>query len=596
MIQSAELKGVNSMKFKKLFYINCALLACSAFAESVDYSKFRRQPLLNVAAEKTIHVKDFGAIPNDGKNDYIAIRKAMTAVMQNGGNTKVVFDKGVYDIEQTPEDIKKVKALITLSGINNVEVDGQGAEIIMRTPNIGFVSLSSCEKNIFKNFVVDYDPTPWIEGTITELFPSEKAFNVEIRESSPLPEAPIFDATDFGCLLDPKVPGRIKYDSANHFRFSKIEKISGRIYKFFVNYPVKEGGAFAVGDRFIYLSRNRSASLCGVSQTKDVTFQNITSYASGGGHYVGAWNEALNVLNCKALIKKDRWKGGNADFVHMQNGRVGPWVEGCRIEGISDDTMVIYSRPMLIKEVLDGGKRLKLRKASDFEGKQSMKISQLDVFVGEKLAFLDTDTGEYRDIVEVESIDTDADRTITLKTPAKNIEAMSAGAVPLQVYNLDMTRNFVIKDNQFRDSRRYGIYWKGSYGIIENNDFEGLSHEAISIHNEARAPNGPTCVDVMIVGNKIRDCGFEKGYLNKYSSAAISIHCDNTKYNMTESVKSHKNILIKNNVVENWCERAIFARNVEGLTLINNKVGNPRPNVPAQDNPICIELCSKVKQ
>ncbi len=561
--------------------------------EAPEETTFRPLPLKELPVLRTILVSDFGAIPNDDKNDLPAIEKAVAAAVRAGKGTLLKFDKGNYDLIQAD---KTKKFLIYLNSSEGLTIDGSGAHFTVRSPRCGFMDLRACKDTIIKNMTVDYDPIPWTEGEIVAVDIPGNSVDVKIRETAPKPEAPNFIETDFCYLIDPQVPGRLKAGVPNHCYSKKITKLSEGVYRFSLKYKIPSPDTYEIGDRFVYLARTGCGGLFGITHCDNVSFINITSYASPAGHYAGALSSQINVLGCKALIKEGRWKGGNADFLHLQQNRVGPWMEGCVIEGISDDSSVIYTRPLFVKD-LSSDNIVKFVKAVKFDGSKYMPLSKGEVREGDVLGFLDTDKGEYIAEATVEKILGKGEFKLKNITPDDaDIRVLGEGKIPLQVFNLNITRNFVIKDNVYRNSRRYGIYWKGSYGVISGNTFEGLSNEAISIHNESRAPNGPTCRNLYIVSNKIKDCGFESGYRNKYSAASISVHSDSTSYGTTDSESSHRNILIKDNYIEGWNGRAIYARNVENLILSGNKVGSPSPKFAPKADPVKVEYCSNVKQ
>lgn len=68
-------------------------------------------PQLPSIPDKTYKVTDFGAKPNDGKDDTKAIQEAINTVSKNGGG-RIMFPDGVYDIsvlkEATPESSNEV--------------------------------------------------------------------------------------------------------------------------------------------------------------------------------------------------------------------------------------------------------------------------------------------------------------------------------------------------------------------------------------------------------------------------------------------------------------------------------------------------------
>lgn len=75
--------------------------------------------------------------------------------------------------------------------------------------------------------------------------------------------------------------------------------------------------------------------------------------------------------------------------------------------------------------------------------------------------------------------------------------------------------NFVIKNNVFRNSRRYGMLIQAKNGIIEGNILENLSTGAITLQNSASWPEGFVPRNIVIENNKIRNAGFDPVILGR---------------------------------------------------------------------------------
>ena len=61
----------------------------------------RNLPLLDFPTSMQVNLTDFGAIPNDGKDDGPALRKALEfckKITKKGTGAKLVFTKGKYDL------------------------------------------------------------------------------------------------------------------------------------------------------------------------------------------------------------------------------------------------------------------------------------------------------------------------------------------------------------------------------------------------------------------------------------------------------------------------------------------------------------------
>ena len=73
----------------------------------------------------TINARDFGAIPNDGKDDAKALRDALEAAKKKGGGVRIALEKGNYDLMTFDKG-----AAIPVIGANAVMFDGNGATLV----------------------------------------------------------------------------------------------------------------------------------------------------------------------------------------------------------------------------------------------------------------------------------------------------------------------------------------------------------------------------------------------------------------------------------------------------------------------------------
>ena len=131
---------------------------------------------LSAAAQETVvRVADFGAVPNDGKNDLKQIRKAFRKAEKIGA-AKIVFDAGTYDIFHS--DIEESAALmlshtpnVTIEGA--IDADGEPATMLLRhyemAPNINaknLLRIDECENFTLKNMKFDNSPRYMTSGEV----------------------------------------------------------------------------------------------------------------------------------------------------------------------------------------------------------------------------------------------------------------------------------------------------------------------------------------------------------------------------------------------------------------------------------------------
>jgi len=542
----------------------------------------RPLPLTELPVTKTIDVADFGAGPDDGQDDTQAIQAAFDAAKTCGVPCKVQFSKGTYRISGSKSRGPQGRSFL-LDGLKDTVIDGAGALLLQTDPTKGIFHFKNCERVIVRDFVIDYDPLPFTQGTIQRIQADPPQIDFAVAEGYPTLDDPQFlNAKRINqCVpLDPDIPGRLRDGARNFFLYQTAEKLADGVYRLpFIDLKSGWEHDLSVGDRFTVLARN-NLPMADFEYCRQVTMQGITTYASGGGQYTGIYNDCINILGCKALIKPGRWKGGNADVIHIYGSRGGgPWVEDCVFEGIGDDVVCIYNgRPVFIRQVISptelilGSVRLNDTAKGDFAPLKNEQIQP-----GERLAFLDPETGRLLGESEVERINI-ATGHVMLKNPIET-GGLTAGSekANTQVYNTSIGGNFVVRNNRILNSRRYGMFLKAADGLVEGNRIDGVSASGIYISDEPAWPEGLQAARLVIRNNEIVNCGFDELFHIDPCQAQISIYSQNVKRKpVLDAPDFHHDILLEGNKIENWSKLGLYLSNVTNLTVKDTYFGEPR--------------------
>ena len=490
----------------------------------------------------------------------------MDHAAQTSVPTKVVFRSGRYLLEIGASEDDQDGHLF-LNNATNLVVDFNGSLLICKNPSLGFFRINCSENIIVQNATIDYDPITHTEGWIRSVDSKAEQVIFELREGFPSPLAPHFMNAPqrWGCQLDPTIPGRLKHGAHNYYKLLDVEQLAGNRFRLQLHCSVPAfWKTVEVGDRFALLARHRGP-LFFADQCRQVTALELTAYNIPGVQYESRMTDALNVIRCKALIKPGAWKGGNADAVHCKSNRIGPWVEDCIFEGISDDSMVVFARPFSAIEQ-PSPRQFKICRLLYLNGNEPPFKNE--VAPGDTVDFLDPEKGTVFATAQVIAYDA-ASQLLGVDRDIQGVN-LGIGKQKTQIWNRSMGRGFVLKDNIIRNSRRYGVYMKGSNGLIENNTFIGLSSCAITLQNEPAAPNGPFCHNVVIRNNTITDCGFEDRYLASAHSATLRVFSKRLDQQPAESGTVHSGITIENNVFNNPQGRVMLISNAKDVSIVSN--------------------------
>ncbi len=541
----------------------------------------RRRPLTEIAVERTVAVADFGAKPGDGENDLPAVRAALEAVRNDARPSRVVFAPGRYVFDsdfETDLITRATRASMVLFRQQNVVLDGAGAEIVIRNPRLGFVSVLACKNVIVKDFTVDWDPPPFAQGWIRRVDAGAGTFDFEEEPGYLSLEHPNWQIEQtlrigparWGVVLDPNVPGKLKADRLNVVFYRGWKKIGDRTFRI----EVTQAGALAgmaPGDRYVQVDRN-GGGLVHVTRSERVTCIGLTNYTSPGLDYGGSGSNEVAILDCRVLLKKGRWHTSNADGIHFAACRVGPWVEGCTFEGMTDDGVNFYTKGATCLEVL-GPRRYRLVKIPGWRG-------------GDRLLVFNPREGTLLGRTKI--VKCEEDRTSMTVTTEAELPEIQTGREKTadSFFNLDMnTGSFVIRGNTFRNIRRYGLSIQSRDGIIENNHFQATSSNGIMVHNAADWPEGFATGNLVIRGNTFVGCGFDHT-LRMHHAAAIGLSVDRLG-GRPGKWRGLQRILIEDNTIVNWRRQGICLGCAEDAVIRNNRFltrGNPPP--PVEGRPL----------
>ncbi|MFN4199208.1 MAG: LamG-like jellyroll fold domain-containing protein [Flavobacterium sp.] len=323
----------------------------------------------------------------------------------------------------------------------------------------------------------------------------------------------------------------------------------------------------AVGDYFVHMARNNGRTIIRNNGGKNITYLNVTAYASPAGGFNAADSEEWNVLNCAIKLKSNRVHSINADCMHVNGGRIAPWVENSLFEGFADDCM-----------------NLKYIKREIVTAHNPTEITVRNrVFAGETMEFYNPVSGTFLGNVTVNNVIPLGNNLfrLTLSAPV-NIQTVTNPEHQLSdkaYVESRSNQSFVFKNNIVRNSRRYGLLLQNKFALIEGNLFQNTSGSAIRIENGVDWGEGFRASNIVINNNVIDNCGFDRTYINEGNSAAIAVDfmrlgtpcttSSNWCGTQTSTWQAHSNISITNNRII-YNRRGLYLKNINGLTVHNN--------------------------
>jgi hypothetical protein len=527
-----------------------------------DFFRIKREiPLIELSTTSTVNVSDYGATINDGTDDTQAITNALKFAEDNASANnplEVKFETGIYDVA----GIDGQSHTFFIERARNVVINGNNSEIILHNPTVGFMNISSSENIIIKDFIIDYDELPFTQGTVVQKNPSGNNFYLEIDEGFPMMNRPhIRNAPERWGMLK-NADGSLKEGAPNLISAADdaFQFIRTNTFRYRLSNP-DHLDFIDIGDKFVFIARYNGKTTFSTNNSKQVTYLRNTSYTSVAGSYNGNNNREWNVINCKLILKPNsgRLHTANADCFHISSGFIGPWIQGGLFEGYSDDAMNLKHTRREILEV-QANNQLKLK---------------FNVVVGDTLRFYNPRQGIDLGTANVTAVQNLGNNEFSA-TLSRSINITTIGGNDHPTDDRCYIENrssesFVLRNNVFRNARRYGLLIQGTYGLIENNTFENLSTGGIKIRNAAGWGEGFAAKHITIHNNVFRNCGYDTTYLEDSKSAAITVYLSKLVANCSPSQTSQCNV-----VPTDWI-------GIENITITNNDISYNKKGIDMQN-------------
>jgi len=322
-------------------------------------------------------VASYGAVGDGVTDDYAAIQNAVIAAKTAGGGI-VTFDgaKTYRVIGDTSNS--NIDNVFDLEDTSNIKMQGNGATLMLRPPD-KLASIRRSENIQVDGFVVDYDPYPYYQGTITNIDVANRTIDITVpaRYSIPavgantLPDSAPF----FGRYFVPDGPGLRTGSGENIYiesmatngdprqiRLQVPEKANGVNMQPRLQNAVDDGATEMVVPDLLYGQRGNYTIL--VTDSARVTVSNILMYQAP--HYgpcpmrnVGP----VTFSNVDLLMKNPEtelywsWRGG---YSYVQSSRWGYMIEDgdWHASAFYDDLFAFFTRRQDVMAV--SGKTLTL--------------------------------------------------------------------------------------------------------------------------------------------------------------------------------------------------------------------------------------------
>ena len=514
-----------------------------------------------------ISVKTFGAVPDDGKDDTRALRRAAEYCRTHPGTT-LTFPAGTYRLrdakaEQLEQEVLQgkmggdpEKVIFTpyypyvrgldFDGSDSVTIEATGATLMCE----GWMeplSITNCRNVTVRGLTIDYKRKPFSQGIVEEV--SENSFTVQfdnrrtITDEIPITRITLWDNDISGFYAEP-------------IYFPKRRLLGGNRVEFEGRLPQRLRGAHMAA---LHSFHFRPAIFIGNSIS--TILDGVTIHSQPGMGIVGFDSTDITIRRLSVSPADGFMFSTNTDATHFASCRGKISFDGCFFRGQGDDATNVHGYYHNIASVDNGTVTLQLQ-APTFTHAQVADVPR----VGDRMELVRIATL----VPEKTLVVTDVEH----KPKEKDVRVRLDGDLPENLDEYYLFNASKLPRLSFCHSTVWGQLARGvlvkTRGVeIRNNTFRGCTGTAIHVGAELGWKEGSHAKDVTIADNVIVNCGLGAG--TQFGAAGIAVVIDAPD---TDNTFLHENIHISGNTIigngSNDCGIAI--RNARHVQLAGNHV------------------------
>lgn len=528
---------------------------------------------VGVQARKPVHASMFGAVPDDGKDDAPALRKAAEYCRNHKGAT-LIIDPGTYVLSD-PDAIRLEKEVLAgehggnpeasiftpyfpyvrgldFDGSRNVTVRAEGATL-MCDGWMEPVSINRCRNFSLSGLTIDYIRKPFSQGEIVEMddHHMDIRFGTDqmIAEQVPVTRLHLIDPLTGGIFHEP-------------FYFPSFERLSGNTFRFYIDYPLPErlnGTSVAALHSFHF----RPGILIQDSRNTHLTC--VTIHSQPGMGIVGFDSRDIRIEGLEISPSPGYLFSTNTDATHFACCRGTLSITGSTFIHQGDDATNVHGYFHNLQDLGDGW-YLQVLEAPTYTHAQVADIPQ----VGDLIEISRISSLEVLETVKVVAVDHQGTE--------KNVRVKYDKPLPgdpseLYAFNVSKLPALEFCNNKVIGNLARGVLVKTRNVLIRGNEFRGCTGTAVHVGAESGWREGTFSKNVVIDGNLMVDCGFGTGCQGGASGVAVLIDAPDLG-----DILLHDGITITNNVIdggsngERPCGICVYyAKNV---VIENNTISN----------------------
>jgi hypothetical protein len=529
-----------------------------------------------------LNITDFGIKPGTGENAIFAVQKVIEKAKSIDSEVLIKFPVGRYDFridsshvktyfESNTTDNNPKNLAFLIEKCQNLIIDGGGSDFIFHGPMQAF-SIDNSKNITIKNVNIDWDIPLTAQAEVISVTNKTIELKIDTLQfpyviedgwlyfidktwKQPMWKWGTMEFDVATRLVVPETGDRGCFRAIDNKYFFKEQKAGYvQMISDFTRTP-------AVGNYLVLRHSPRDHAGIFVWYSENILLKNINVYHAAGLGCLSQYSRDLDYRNVNFIPnpQKNRFLSAHDDGFQVSNcaGQVN--IIDCEFAGLMDDPINVHGTSVRIIKKLDEHKLKCLFVHHQSEG-------MLWGRSGEKVAFLENESMQTVSIGKLKSFE-----AINTSEFIVEFEDTVPGEITIgdALENLCWTPDLYIGNCLFGSCRARGLLVTTPGNVvIENNVFES-SGSAILIAGDANYwYESGAVIDVIIRNNTFNDPCMTSMY--QFCEAIISIYPEIPKLN--NETPFHRNILIENNVFHPFDYPVLYAKSVENLDFINNKI------------------------
>ncbi len=525
-----------------------------------------------MSAKRVVDVTEYGATPDDGKDDTQAIIDAIEALhalddLEPGQTRMLHFSEGDYHISEGvhPEHPRQPFRFLELE---NLEIDGGGARLLFSGVVAPFI-FYRCETVTVKDLTIDWVRPPYSAGEIINT--GDKYFDVAVFDRYPVEGGePVVAFQDFDpeTRLPLRDVGRDVYYSV-----PETELIAPQTLRVHTNFDTGiESGYWAVLRHQVYSYNAFMFSRC-----QDVHVHDVTVHSTPGMGLVAdtTHNITLERFHVAPTPGEERLVSATADGTHFSGCTGLIRIDDCRFDRMGDDAVNIKTGLyLIIEEIVDERTVI---------GHHPLGF-QILPDPGDVMELSPTDTLlSYAEAVVASSHrEEDLRSRVVFEEPLP--ETLAEGHV---LGNVSRVARAHISNTHVTNNRARGFLIQTRDALVEDCSFEKTTTSGIFVMTEvvhfyeSIAPH-----DIVVRNNTFKNCG----YTNPQAEGVIQVYAYLKDFAFPPEPGVIRNITIENNRIQGANNAGIFVTSTDGIKIMDNVIEDVcrRPHRPEANSAIYV--------